>query len=141
MILLLFFLQNLSLTIALENTVHLYTTFDCPYPGYDLDQVKHDDHGTGLVYKAKLSKKTLILYGSLNEYNHNSDITGYLYPHKRKFKLSKNLKIIGSDDGGSFKFSRKEFKQFIKQVNNRNLSIGIHLYFKNNKLYKIHMCP
>lgn len=85
------------------------------------------ENGMSVAYKVKLNKNAIVIYGSMSDCAETDNIS------KHTYKLSKSVKFVSR--GGiaeDQKMSKKEFKNYLKEVNDSGLALVLE--FKNNKV-------
>lgn len=85
-------------------------------------------NGLPVVYKAKLKKDKIVVYGSLNGYDHGfSDKTRFYKLSKRSFKLSDAVHYTRQLGDNVDILSKSEFKKYLKKYRYAGTTLGITL--------------
>ena len=114
---------------ASAKTKKLFTSLIQKSNPYYNDRVKE---GMAVAYKVKLKSKTIIIHGSLSDFDEGE--TTNIGVHT--YKLSSEVKYIASGgEAPDQEFSKKDFKKYLKKV--KDSSLGLVLEFKKSKVSKV----
>lgn len=118
-----------STQVASAKTTELFTTLmQKSNPFYH----KHVKNNMAVAYKVRVKKKTIVIYGSLSDYDSSqvSNIGVHTY------KLSDNVKYVSrGGEAPDQEFSKKEFKKYLEK--NKDSGLALVLEFKKFKVVKI----
>lgn len=114
---------------ASAKTKKLFTSLIQKSNPYYKDRAKE---GMAVAYKVKLKSKTIIIHGSLSDFNGGE--TTNIGVHT--YKLSSEVKYIArGGEAPDQEFSKKDFKKYLKKV--KDSSLGLVLEFKKSKVSKV----
>ena len=105
-----------------------------------------DPYHSGAIKKAYLTKKRLVLKGSIKRYTPKNYKTftnpTYLKSKTRKFKLTKSTKYkTGSGYSGWQNISKSEFNKWIKSLSKSHSGLGFVMKVKNGKVVWMKTSP
>lgn len=89
------------------------------------------ESGSPVAYKVKLNKKTIVIYGSMDDYDtFKADSVS-----KHVYKLDKKVQFVLTGGNAKDIMNRKEFKKYLSSM--KNSGLGLDLTFKKHKVVRI----